>query len=70
MKLHVPRIIEAPDDATHYHGDVDGMDFYKSIEIGAAGTHWFYWNWKRKEWMMSGHHQPNWTQPIPEEWKK
>lgn len=70
MKLTIPVEIEAPDDATHYFGDHTHMSFYKKREIGVAGDHWFGWSPSRKDWTMTGHHQPHWIQPIPEEWKK
>lgn len=68
MKLKVPVIIEAPDDATHYIGDHNVMGFYKKKDIGVAGEHWFYWN--HFEWRMASHHKPHWIMPILEEWKQ
>lgn len=68
MKLTVPVIVEAPNDATHYYGSPrDGMNFYKCRSIGVGGDHWF--GWSGEKWMMTGHHQPHFIQEIPKEWK-
>lgn len=69
MKLSIPVIVEAPDDATHYIGSVDDMGFYKCRQIGVAGDHWFSYSEKEKQWKMVSHYQPHWILPIPEEWK-
>lgn len=71
MELTIPVKVNAPDGATHYHGDIlDMPTFYKMKMVGAAGEHWFYWSRKRKEWMLAGHHQPHWTEPLKKEWMK
>jgi len=68
MKLRVSVIVEAPEGATHYLGEVDDMAFYKCRQIGVAGDHWFVYI-NNKEWKMVSHYHPNWIKPIPEEWK-
>lgn len=70
MPLRIPVEVWVPDGATHYFGDLlDMPTFYKRRDIGVAGEHWFFWSRTRKTWVMSGHHQPHWTLPIPEEYR-
>lgn len=70
MKLTIPIVVEAPDGATHYFGDLfegDSLSFYKMTEIGVVGEHWF--SWRNDEWQFLSHREPLWIKPIPEEWK-
>lgn len=63
-----PRIIEVPDDATHYSGELGSEDvlFYKRRDIGVAGEHWF-WAGPSGEWTFCRHAKPHWIYEIPRE---
>lgn len=47
-----------PEGATFYTGhlDQDEHTFYKTMEVGVAGTHWFQWT--GASWVMYGHTAP------------
>ncbi len=61
MEDITPRI---PGSATFYTGRLDQEEhtFYKTIEIGVAGTHWF--RWTGSSWVMYGHTAPHGVKRI------
>lgn len=62
--------IDVPDGATHIYGDpLDdnyGHMYYKCVQIGAAGDHWFVWSGDKKIWTMVSHHKPHWIITLAE----
>lgn len=74
MKIRVVVEVEAPEGATHYGGELTGgleckgcdrPSWYKRVDIGVVGEHWFKWNEERKAWFFCGHYHPHWVKDIP-----
>lgn len=64
MKIPVTVEVEAPDDATHYFGDLlDDPIFVKCTQVGVGGDHW--WHFKDGTWFMISHHRPHWLKELP-----
>jgi hypothetical protein len=65
IKIPITLIIEAPDGATHYTGNLrHDPTWWKCRRIGIAGDHWFYWNDERGEWYFFSHYKPHWINEI------
>lgn len=59
--------IEAPDGATHYTGDLlDDPSWYKVTQVGVVGDHWWRWNTKKSEWLLSSHCNPHFLKELSE----
>lgn len=68
MTMHrVMTEVWSPDDATHYGGELtDDPLFYKMIQVGAAGDHWFSYSASSDEWEFVSHTEPAWIKPLPQ----
>lgn len=66
MKIEVTTHVEAPDDATHYFGELlEEPQWLKCTQVGVAGDHWWTWNMSRKCWTFLSHYKPHWAKEIP-----
>lgn len=67
MNITVSMEIEVPDDATHFNGNIfDNPIYYKCIQVGVSGDHWFYYNKNENKWFFYGHQKPHFCELVSE----
>jgi hypothetical protein len=65
MIIQVPVAVIAPDDATHYTGDLlNDPTWYKVTQIGVVGDHWWYKKAGQDKWLLYGHSAPHFLKQI------
>lgn len=67
MKLKVTTLVDAPDGAEYYTGDLLGVHtFYKVTQVGGF-DHWWYHVARTGEWVLARHTVPAHLNRITEE---
>lgn len=66
MIIKVISEIEAPDDATHYSGDILDNPTWWKLSVNSTGTisMWCFWKAQEKEWYVRSTHKPHWITKI------
>lgn len=67
MKIEVTTVVDAPDGATHYAGELLDEPTWWKFLVNSTGVIrvWCYYCNVRNGWFISGEHKPHWIKELP-----